>query len=111
MILPFSFAALSTATVRDAAGHEALSALLWTLAGDSTGAPWSHFSYSGDLRLFSLDSSSAPRLHLSSPGLHPTVCRAGREQTQAAPSEVLLHIQVTDYTWPRQSEAKQRHLK
>lgn len=41
-------------------------------------------------------------------GFHPTVCPVGREQTQAATSEILLYIQVTDYTWPRQTEAKQR---
>lgn len=43
-------------------------------------------------------------------GCHPTFCRAGREQSWAATSEVLLCIQVTDYTRLRLTEAKQRHL-
>lgn len=51
---------------------------------------------------------ASPQLSLGSTPL--SVMQAG-SKTQAATSEVLLYIQVTDCTCLRQTEAKQRHLK
>lgn len=62
----------------DAAGHGALSAHLWTVAGDGTGAQCSHFSCSEWPF-----QSTAPLPQGFTPalaGFHPTVCHAGREQ-------------------------------
>lgn len=88
MIPSFSFTALSSVTVSQCCwAWGSVSSLvdpgsvshLWALAGDSTGAQWSHFSYSGDLRLFSVNSSSFPGLHLSSLWVPPhcLLCRQG----------------------------------
>lgn len=88
MILPFPFAALLLVTVSQCCwSWGSISSPvdpgsvshLWTLAGDSAGAQWSHCSYSGDLRLFSVNSSSFPGLHLSSHWVPPHClsCRQG----------------------------------
>lgn len=50
-----------------------------------------------DLRLFSDNTSSAPGLHPSSCCVPPPAAQAGSRAR--VPSEVLLCIQVTDYTW------------
>jgi len=78
---------------------------------DRTRAQWSHiFCYQ---RTSSCFLSTAPLPPDFTPALaefHPSFYHAGREQSQAATSEVLLCIQTTDYTWLRPTEAKQRHL-
>lgn len=92
----------------DAAGHGAFSAHLWTLAGHSTGAQRSHFFLLRGTSGCFQSTAPLPLGFTPAPtGFHPTVCHAGMEQTQAATSEVLLYIQVADYAWPRQTEAKQ----
>lgn len=86
----------------NAAGHGAPSAHLWTLAVCPTCGHW-------QVTVLELSGLIAPILGTSGcfqstaplslgftsalTGFHPTVCHAGREQTQAATSEVLLYIQ------------------
>ena len=85
----------------DTAGHRALSAHLWTPAGDrqNQSSVVSFLLLRGTSGCFLSTGPLSQGFTPALAGFHPTFCCAGRDQSQAATSEVLPCIKVSDYTW------------